>query len=362
MRGWFFASSCLVAGVLLTGCGGGGGAAGTIPAESPSNIGAGAAPASTSSHTIYFTSSGLQGIQPSFFAYSSSASGSEQPLNTIVNSTALGISGLATDAQGNIYASYLTGASGATLFSKIIEYSPTGSPIRTIGGDNTNLQTISNIAVAPDGTIYVLESAAPVGCPGLPHLLAFAPGSSGNVAPTRDITGSYTDLPQGGGGALTAGPDGSAYVSNIVSSSTTKDVGKIDVYGPSQTGNVHPQAIIQGGNTQIGFVYALAASPNGLYVDSRIDSTQEQGTIVTFPFDANGNVAPSKVLNLPEIGFQLASDSAGNYYLYLGSRTAVEIFAADASGNASPIGSFRPTLPQFSGCNTCGFTGPMAVH
>jgi hypothetical protein len=311
------------------------------------------------------TSSGQSynlGLQPSIFAYNSSATGTEQPVNTIVNPSALGITGLATDAQGNVYASYATSTSGPITYSEIVEYSPDGSPLRTIAGNNTLLQTISNIAVAPDGTIYVLESAAQVGCPGLPYLLAFAATSSGNVAPARVITGSNTDLPQGGGGALAAGPDGTAYVSSIVSNEVGNTVGKIAAYGPSQTGDVPPEAIIQGSSTQIGFVYSMAASPNGLVVDTRSDSTQEQGKILTFPFGANGNVSPANVINVSKLGFQLAVDSAGQYYMYLGSPGGVEIFAADASGAASPIGSFTPTLPAFAGCNTCGFLGPMAVH
>ena len=88
----------------------------------------------------------------------------------------------------------------------ITVYSPgsTGNiaPVRTISGNLTRLSSLSGIAVDMSGSIYV-SSLGVEGSRG-GGILIFAPGSNGNVAPATSIDGDCANLTTTGPIALDA--------------------------------------------------------------------------------------------------------------------------------------------------------------
>jgi hypothetical protein len=99
------------------------------------------------------------------------------------------------DGQGNIYA--LTTNQGAN--PTVLVFAPgangNATPTAEIGGSNTELNGLSTGGMWVDifGGIYVANNGPPSGSGCCNHaILYFAPGSNGNVAPTRVISGSAT--------------------------------------------------------------------------------------------------------------------------------------------------------------------------
>lgn len=339
----------LLGAASLAACGGGS----SVPSgavSTNSSIGGSPPPGS---HSVYFTTNGQNGnfgLQPSVFGFLSLASGTQYPYITITNAPAADVTGLATDAAGNVYAAF---ASKTSIESEIIEYGAgTAQPVRTIQSDE--LQTIHAISVTPDGSVFALVNAGKPGCSSVPHLLVFAPGSNGTVAPQRDITGPATRL---AGSFLATAADDSAYVAY-----GDTQGGVILKYAPSADGNAAPSAAINGTNTGLDTLYGLATSGTQVAAITRPSLSQEQSNVVAFPLNANGNVAPANTLSLNDVAFDIAIDATGQTYLYFAGPRTLGVYAPEASGVAAPVGVFTPTLPAFSGCATCGFLGPMAVH
>jgi hypothetical protein len=233
-----------------------------------------------------------QGAQ-SITAYFPAATGDARPILTIAGPDT-GLNGFLTavafDGPGNIYA--LTAGNP----SQILIY-PTGStgdqrPKAIISGSNTGLDHPIALAVNNAGQMYV----ANFGSSSIPNIAVYAPGSSGNVAPTsinyvgpyepigiavdasgaiylsalsppsvivfdsandsyplRIISGPSTGL-NNHTGAITVDSSGNIYVSGMSSGQYA-----ISVFGPKANGNVKPDAIISGAQTKLD-------SPQGLTV------------------------------------------------------------------------------------------------
>lgn len=357
IRGLF----CIAVAAALSACGGAGGGGGSLPSALPNQPGSVGA-SSPAGHIVYFSSQGLSNplLPASIWGFDASGTGTQPPSRTIEITASTDLSGLATDAAGDVYTTYFAPGGGDKVLD-IVEFGPSDNttPIRTIAFTTDGVQSIDRIAVTPDGAVFVLDSFAPPGCSGVEHLLEFSANSSGNTAPVRDITGSNTQF--GGGGILTAGADGTAFVGIITSSTPTSTTGEILRFGPSANGNVPPDAVISGSNTHVGQIWQMATTSTRLVVSSRQNSSLESGDILEFPLDANGNVSPSKDISLARTAIALALDSAGNYYAY-DAKNQVSVFAPSATGNATPMNVFEPAPPPFSGCGSCTFLSPMAAH
>jgi 6-phosphogluconolactonase (cycloisomerase 2 family) len=126
--------------------------------------------------------------------YAQNASGNIAPVDTIVGaSTQLnGPGGLAFDAAGRLYVS---NANGTSPNQRITVYAAGASgdatPIATIMGANTSLDTPIGIVVGATGKLYVASSAFGS------HqykITVYAPGANGNVTPTSTIAGPTTGL------------------------------------------------------------------------------------------------------------------------------------------------------------------------
>ena len=76
------------------------------------------------------------------------------------------------------------------------------TPDGTIGGDKTMLFNVRGMTLDAAGNLYVLSLAeVPLSggaLTGTPSILVFAPGATGNVAPTRVISGPLTGLGEQG--------------------------------------------------------------------------------------------------------------------------------------------------------------------
>ena len=142
------------------------------------------------------------------FTFAAGATGNAAPASVLASPAVTPplINGLALDAGGNLYA----GAGGAILI-----FAPgakgAAAPIGSISGPATELAAPTTVKLDAAGTIYVNDTD-PSGTiwPNGYALSAFAPGTRGNTAPTRAVTGPSTSL--GGQQALAVDAAGYQYV------------------------------------------------------------------------------------------------------------------------------------------------------
>ena len=155
------------------------------------------------------------GGHDSITKYAAGSSGDAAPVAEIIggNTKLYSPSRLTVDSSGNIYVANPGSILYAANKSPIVQavdtitvYSPgsTGNiaPVRTISGALTRLSALSGIAVDSSGNIY----AASLGVEGSrgAGILIFAAGSNGNVAPTTSIDGDCANLTTTGPIALDA--------------------------------------------------------------------------------------------------------------------------------------------------------------
>jgi hypothetical protein len=237
--------------------------------------------------------------------YPTGAPPSPTPLNIITLPGITTIGPIAADSSGNLYVAtttdvreYAAGATGAATPIRLIPDNAT-TTIAPATGLSIN---VVGLAVDSTGSIYVSESQGGVAI--------FSSAANGSVAPTRYIpSGSLTTLIQ----PSSIGVDGfgNLYVSNSLG----------DVPLPS------------GGSPYI--------------------------SVLVFGSTANGNVAPSRVLNQSCPG--LGVDATGNVYcLQLAGQPAINEFAAGTSSSAAPIHSLSLSQDAVTGF-TVGLAGDLYV-
>ena len=226
--------------------------------------------------------------------YAAGASGTATPIRTItpVSGSFFYVGGMQVDAAGNLYVAssnsyyYSTTKGGA-----IVVYSATANgaatPTRVISGSNTGFAVTSPSALTVDasGTIYVSNeptSTIP------PQIVAFSSTATGNVAPVRTISGANTGL---AGyyfvSQLAVDGAGNVYVG------VTNGFNAIEVFGSMATGNVAPTRTITGAATGFHLTEGVAVDGAGNVYVSTFDSTQTIPAISVFSATANGNVAPT---------------------------------------------------------------------
>src|SRR6266702_3008825 len=293
---------------------------------------------------LYVVNSGANSVA----AYAPGANGDAAPTVVIHGGSNTGLNGprgIALDAAGNIYvANYGVGT--------VTVYAPGASgnavPTVTIGGSNTDLSYPVGIALDTTGSIYVANYYGS-------SITVYAPGASGNATPSTTIAGSNTGLSWPWGIARDAA--GNLYVVNSWSSSGSTS---ITVYAAGATGNAAPIATIAGANTGLSGPTGLAFDPAGrLYV------TNDAGSVTVYAAGASGNVAPIATiggssstdntgLNYP-VG--IARDRAGRLYVTNPGPNTVTVFAAGASGNATPA----TTISTISPANQTGYPTGIAL-
>jgi sugar lactone lactonase YvrE len=201
--------------------------------------------------------------------------------------------------NGKTYLDSPTGFKTAT--TGLLDIAPTG----IISGSNTGLNGSTQLAVGPDGTVYVTNDLGN-------SITSYAPGSNGNVTPARTIVGPSTSLssPQGIGVDAT----GTIYVAQAN--------GSVLGFPTSATGNIGPSTALTG----LGDAAAIAIdSLNNLYV-----SQYPVGpAAVFFPGNRNGLAAPNRTV--PGLVSGIGTDASNNLYAVDYSGSAIKVYAAGTS-------------------------------
>jgi sugar lactone lactonase YvrE len=189
-------------------------------------------------------------------------------------------------------------------------------------------------AIDSSGNIYVTDLGAN-------SVDIFAAGATGNVAPTKTISGTNTGLCRPSGIALDS--TGKIYVSNQYSEEETCTGYTITVYAAGATGNATPIQTISGANTGLD-------EPNGLALDSNNNiyvANEDSSTVTVYAATATGNVAPTTTIGGAATGIEyphaVALDTAGNIYVTNPDTPSVTVYAAGATGNATPKATISGT-------------------
>ena len=252
------------------------------------------------------------------FIFSQSTTGS---LDDEVQNWEIVGSQVSVDSAGNIY--ILRGSEIVVIppnppFLQVARSLPVGS--------GTKISSVVNMTASAAGEIFVSDGQG---------IGVFSATATGNADPTRYIMGSSQPL-AGSSTAITPGliavdSSDNLYVQNTADSS-------VDVFGPTDTGNVVPARIIAGPLTHLtGPVSESGVSPiQGMATDAAGDlyvlclcARADGGTdfgVYEFGPTAKGNVAPIRFVTDPRMhanGNQngVAVDSAGTIYVSTGTAT-----------------------------------------
>jgi sugar lactone lactonase YvrE len=227
-------------------------------------------------------------------------------------------------------------------------------PIRTIVGPKADLGTISDLAVGPDGSLYV------VGQDGPPHvqtpkpttrIAIYPPKAAGDIGPVRVIAGSRTRLVNPTGIAVDRA--GRIYVANAgVKTDTMLPAPSITVYAANAAGNAAPIRTITGPATRLGSPSALAVADDGtLYVANSEVPADDLGSVTVHAAEATGNAAPLRTLVGPGLAEPraLALDRADRLYVLLGSpfRSEIKVYPGGAGEGTQPARAFKLPTPYF---------------
>jgi hypothetical protein len=192
---------------------------------------------------------------------------------------------------------------GYSILSWPVNANGNVAPTRIIAGSNTQLTSTDGLGADAQGNVYALNTSS---------IVVFAPSQSGNVAPARVISGSNV-LPAGYAFLrLYVEPAGKIWVTTL--SSGFPSVSDVRAFAPGANGNVAPVQVIAGANTTIGIGLSIVASGSTLYVCNLKNSAY---SILTFDETANGNTAPTASFPAAQ-GVQcsqMAADGNGNLYV-----------------------------------------------
>jgi len=309
------------------------------------------------------------------------------PRTGLVNPT-----GLALDRHGRVYvANDRFAADGVIGAATVTVYAPDAAgdvaPIRTIAGRATKLSRPAGIAVADDGTVYVVNTdvpsddqgsvtvyanaageAAPIRTivgrgtrllspEGLvldpadtlyvasalfrPRVTVYAPGADGEAAPVRSLEGIDTDLERPRGLALDA--TGRLYVADARSASGINaygpDLGAVRVYRPGASGNEAPLRTITGSATRLNGPHGLALDRAGNIYLANLWGTGP-GSVTVYGPEADGDARPLRMISGPATGLgaptAVALDAHDTLYV-ANAAGSVTVYEPGAQGNVAPV-------------------------
>jgi sugar lactone lactonase YvrE len=147
-------------------------------------------------------------------------------------------------------------------------------PISVIRGRKTGLDGLNGLTLDSSGNIYVSNLGTETH---LPSITVYAAGSTGDVTPTRTITGSLTKLANPAELALDSSRN--VYATNDV---------RLTMYAAGANGNVKPIRRIHGH-------LAMLKGPEGIAVDSSdniYEASYRSYPIKVYAAGSNGDVAP----------------------------------------------------------------------
>ena len=313
-----------------------------------------------SSGNIYVANSGSQvGGADSITVFPAGSNGNAAPSSTISGaSTGLAVPyGIAVDSGGNIYVA--NDGSTIGVSDSVTVYAPGTSgnvaPGRTITGASTGLDSPGGIAVDSSGNLYVTNDGSLYG--GADSITVYAPGSNGNAVPSATLFALGLDTPAG----IAVDSGGNLYVSN--GGSTDGDLGSVTVYPPD---NTLPSATI-GSDTGLDEPSGITVDSSGnIYVTNEGSITGGMDSVTVYPPGSYANVVPSAAIVGTGTGlvlpYGIATDSSGNLFVAnsaggpdgLGS---VTVYPAGSNGNIAP----SVTISGDSNSDNTGFNFPTGI-
>lgn len=327
---------------VCSSCGGG------IPAaRTPFAVSAVRATSSCATQTcIYVTDNAGQSPHPhddKVLAFSREADGNVAPAYRIAGAKTRLIYPRAVGLDGarNLYVSNYTPLekqSNVAVFAA--GASGNASPLRTIAGPATQLQSPSAISLDRDDNLYVVDTyGVDSGCTdptqGCWTVNVYAAGAGGDVAPIRSIRGPATKLFYVYGSAVDA--SGNVYVADGRPVNCC-----VTVYAAGAGGNVKPMRTIQGSRTDLAYPVGIALDAHqNVYVLNAEGSPTRSVTV--YAAGAHGNVKPIRVIVGEKTGLYaapagIAVDGSGRLYvLQSGTTNSISVFAAGAHGNVAPV-------------------------
>jgi hypothetical protein len=245
---------------------------------------------------------------------------------------------------------YVTNFNGNSLTSYPRNADGNVSPTSTIAGSNTGLDTPADVAFGRFGNMYVADAIGAIN--------EYAFGADGNVRPVATIAGSNTGLSDPSSIALDR--SGKIYVANFSSSLDFPTPGSITVYRAGANGNVSPIATIAGSNSAFAGLSGLAIDASGKIYAASETYNFSAPAILIFAAGASGNASPIATITGSNTGLNgpqhIALDGAGNIYVANTGGIAVEgegsgnvlVYAAGATGNVSPMATIAGSMTGLS--------------
>jgi hypothetical protein len=216
--------------------------------------------------------------------------------------------------------------------------SPTGNvaPTATISGLATLIDEPYFLFVDSSGNIWSPNWTGGVGG----SITMYPAGSSGNAAPTVDLTGAATML---------AGPCGIAVDSSGKIYNSQCDGPSVLVFAAGSNGNAAPSQNISGAATTLGFPEGLALDGSGNIWVGDCGGASTAG-VKRWPNGATGNVAPA--VNITVAGVTcidgVTVDSTGRIYAAGVTPDAIYVFAAGSNGVSTPVQTITGSNTQLS--------------
>jgi hypothetical protein len=274
-------------------------------------------------------------------SFSASGNGSVSPTHTLTLPVGVIANTVVVDASGQTYVGvfgipnevlvYAAGATGAA------------TPVRTITATLASFDSAMIIAVDFSGFLYVYSQSVQGRNP---SISVFSPAANGAALPTRLITGSATLLDYGFG--LTIDKSGNLYAVDTGGSGA----GEVLAFSPTATGNVAPSRVITG---SLGQTYGIDTDSAGnLYVLTYTSGPSTLPAVLEFAPTATGNSTPVRSISGNSTGLTFATglrvDAAGNIYVCAQGGTGptysnayVAAFNSTQTGNVVPIETITST-------------------
>jgi sugar lactone lactonase YvrE len=271
--------------------------------------------------------------------------------------------------KNNIYVTNIGGTDGYSITAYPVSGGRRPAPIFTITNGHlivpqgVALDSAGNIYVANEGVLSGDQSSDP------PSVTIYRAGSNGDYAPMARIIGPKTGLCYSQ--AVAVDSHGYVYISNQGYVSNENPQGEpptITVYAPGSNGNVAPVRVISGPATLLSAPEGIAIDSSGrLFVSSSAPGAPQGAAVLIFAAGSNGNIAPFASIDLECAKIRtpgaITLDSKGDLYVTtrwnIDTGTAgVAAFTQQVHGTGDhlvldPIEEHHPTGPP----TIVGYTG-----
>jgi sugar lactone lactonase YvrE len=209
--------------------------------------------------------------------------------------------------------------------------------VRTIGGRNTDLVVVADMAVGRNGALYVLCSSQKGGR----RIAVFDPDADGDVAPARIIEGPATGLAYATGLALDRA--GRIYVANDRhAEDPVFGSAAITVFAPDAQGDAAPSRTIAGWSTRLSRPSAITVAEDGtIYVANLGVYTDDHGSVRTFAARASEEEPGVRTLMGRATRFAgpqgIAIGLDDTLYVISSRLPRVTVYPPEAGGGAPPV-------------------------